>query len=174
MKKLVKVLAVTAVASCCAGAMAFAGCADEVSVKDGTYTGEYHYANPYNAEAPHYGVKVNVSVKDNKITDVVIDTSANYVVVTDSWANKEVWNNGIEALLDAYNGKTVTEIKKQTVAKAENGTPESQQVKDEETEEMVANPKFVAYDSDLLINGATQGSSRLLLAVQNAIENALK
>ena len=113
-------------------------------------SGEYHYANQWAPEAPHYGIKVNVVVKDGKIAAVGIANS-DYVSVTDSWENKDIWNSGISSLLGKYSGKTVEEILAGDVITDDNGQPNK------------------VSDSAYFITGATQGSGRLMLAVQNAL-----
>lgn len=149
MKKIFKTLAVCAVAgTLCAGVAAFTGCGD----KEETYFGQYHYTN-YGHE---YGIAVNVTVKGDDIIKVEKVTS-NYVEVTATWTEegKATWNNGLNALLAKYADKTVTEVKAAT------GTIKGQ-----------ANAEENAIsDNDLLITGATQGSVRLLKAVQDALNN---
>ena len=114
-------------------------------------SGEYHYANAWNATAPHYGIKVNVAVLGSTIVGLSIAES-DYVEVTDSWDDKDLWINGIDDLLAAYIGLNVADVLAEGVTVDDGGQP---------TE--VENP-------DLMITGATQGSGRLLLAVQNALE----
>ncbi len=123
-----------------------------------TYTGEYHYANAWGGN--DYGIKVNVTVNGDKIEKVEIAAS-DYVEVTDSWPDKATWNDGIAALLARYEGKTVSSVLAEEVKCGEDGTPLT-----------AATEGYVAYDSDYLITGATQGSGRLLLAVQDALKKA--
>lgn len=145
MKKAIIGLAVGAVAAL--GVVGFAACGSS----EQTVEGEYHYANAWDETAPDYGIKVKVTVKDNKITKVEI-VESDYVEVTDSWEDKATWNDNIDDLLAAYKGKTVDEVKKASVT-LEDSVPTA------------------VGDEDLLITGATQGSGRLILAVQDALEN---
>lgn len=147
MKKIFKTLAVCAVAgTLCAGVAAMAGCAEKTE----TFTGEYKYANAW-TPSKYYGVKVEVTVKGDKISEVKL-VDCDYTVVTSTWGDSGKWTNGIEGLLGQYVGKTVDEVKKIEVKKEANGQPSDKQ-------EL----------GGLLITGATQGSGRLLLAVQNAL-----
>ena len=114
-------------------------------------TGEYHYPNAWSPDAPHYGIKVNVAVKDGVIVSVT-EADSDYVSVTDSWESKDIWLNGIDELLAAYNGRTVEAVLAEEVVTSEGGQPDKVE------------------NADLMITGATQGSGRLLLAVQNALE----
>ena len=143
MKKAIIGLAVGAVAAL--GVVGFAACGSS----EQTVEGEYHYANSCDETAPDYGIKVKVTVKDNKITKVEI-VESDYVEVTDSWKDKAIWNDNIDDLLAAYKGKTVDEVKKASVT-LEDSVPTA------------------VGDEDLLITGATQGSGRLLKAVQDAL-----
>ena len=153
MKKLFKALAAVAIATAATVSIAaFAGCDSST-----TYEGEYKYENAW-AAGSYYGVKVSVTVKDDTIQKVTI-VDSDYTEVTESWSNREVWDNGIDSLLAAYEGKTVSEIKAITVVCSDSGEPVA-----------ATSDSFVSYDSDLIITGATVGSGRLLLAVQNALE----
>ena len=69
-----------------------------------------------------------------------------------NWLNKENW------LLQQYIGKSVSEVLAIQVFYDENGEPYSQ----------ADNPNLAS--SGLVLSGATQGSGRLLLAVQNALK----
>ena len=115
-------------------------------------SGEYKYENAW-VPGSYYGIAVNVVVKDGIVVTVSVADS-DYTEVTDSWDNKNIWLDGLDSLLAAYEGRTVSEILSATVVTAEGGQPES------------------VSDSSLMISGATQGSGRLLLAVQNALTNA--
>ena len=143
MTKLLAVLAVGAVAT--AGVVGLAACGEKGEV----VTGEYHYANAWDKTAPDYGIKVNVTVKGDEIVKVEIAES-DYVEVTDSWKDKALWNDGIDELLAAYEGLKVSDVEAVTVTK------------DGDVPSAVS-------DEDLMISGATQGSGRLLLAVQDAL-----
>lgn len=149
MKKLFKTLAVCAVAgTLCAGIAVFSGC----GAKEETYFGQYHYTN-YGHE---YGIAVNVTVKGDDIIKVE-KVASNYVEVSAGWTEegKTTWNNGINTLLAKYADKTVTEVKAATgtIDKIDSATANS------------------VSDNDLLITGATQGSVRVLKAVQDALNN---
>ena len=114
--------------------------------------GEYHYPNAWSPTAPHYGIKVKVTVIGNTIVSVSI-LDSDYVSVTDSWENKDLWINGVDELLAAYKGMTIADVMGEVVTTSEGGQPEKVE------------------NADLMITGATQGSGRLLLAVQNALTN---
>lgn len=126
------------------------GCAKSTT----TVTGEMHY-NDYGTE---YGVRVNVQVKDGVIKRVEIAKS-DYVIAStaDSGWDSSEWDKGLAALLASYNGKSVEEILGKEVAK--NG--EKPLVKGDEG--------FKNYGDEFIISGATLGSGRLLLAVQDAL-----
>ncbi len=130
---------------------AFAGCGGAKS-----YTGEYGYEN-YGVK---YGVKVQVQVKGDKITGVEI-LQSDYTAATpeDIWDGKPTWDEGLSALLKSFEGKTVEEIRAINVAVKDDGEPYT-------TDDGVQ----VNYGG-LVITGATMGSGRLLLAVQNALSN---
>lgn len=152
MKKIFKTLAVCAVAgTLMAGTMALAGCGD----KEETYFGQYHYTS-YGHE---YGIAVNVTVNGDKIKKVEKVTS-NYVEVSSpvsTWteANVTAWNNGVAGLLAKYEGKTVAAVKDATATIS--GVADAKENK--------------VSDSDLVLTGATQGSARILKAVQDALTN---
>lgn len=160
MKKLFKAFLLVAVVACCAVAVAFAGCGDKTTGT--TYEGEYHY-NSYNNE---YGFVVKVTVDGDKITKVENITGDKYVScsavnVDYGWtqANVDNWNNNLNALLKAYEGKTVAEIK---ALEVKCGTGDNVKVPADKEEQTWG-------DSSLCITDATQGSGRVLLAVQNAL-----
>ncbi len=113
-------------------------------------TGEYHYPNAWSPESPEYGIKVRVILGGDEILCVQIVNSG-YVEVSDGWGDKNLWIEGVEELLSKYKGKTVEEILAVEVGTNANGQPET------------------VSDSGLVITGATQGSGRLLKAVQNAL-----
>lgn len=156
MKKLFKTIALTVVcAALCVGIVALAGCGGGEKTYNGTYVGEYSYTY----SGTNYGIKVSVVVEDNVIQSVE-KLQSDYVDVTpvipDMWSQEDVanWNNNLSGLLASYEGKTVAEIKAIKVTVAESGEPTLD--KDE-------------YDG-LVISGATVGSGRVLLAVQNALK----
>ncbi|MGN0805165.1 MAG: FMN-binding protein [Candidatus Coproplasma sp.] len=119
-----------------------------------TVTGEMHY-NEYDTE---FGVKVNVKVKDGVIKKVTIAQS-DYVMASpdDSGWDSTEWDNNLNSLLSAYNGKRVEDILSKEVAKE----GEKPLVKGDEG--------FIDYGEEFIISGATLGSGRLMLAVQNAL-----
>ena len=116
-----------------------------------TFVGEYHYANPWAPTAPDYGIRVAVTVKGEDIVNVEV-LESDYTEVSDGWNNANLWNDGLEGLLAAYESKTVKEVLAAYVTAQADGQPN------------------VVSDADLMITGATQGSGRLLLAVQNALD----
>jgi hypothetical protein len=129
-----------------------------------TYTvaeGAYHYANPWGGA--DYGVNVRVILEGQTIKKVVI-VPGDYTVVTSSWANKSIWENGVSGLLESYEGKTVAEVNAVTV------TTDAETVGSADTyfSSTKGQPTAVS-DSNYVITGSTQGSGRLLLAVQNAL-----
>ncbi len=157
MKKLVKVLSLLALSIVvCLGVVAFAACSGEDAK---TYKGEYSYKSYGHT----YGMVVNVSVADGKITKVEDITGNTYVSVStppegnEDWTDASVknWKDNLPKLLKKYEGKTVEEVKALTAT-----------IKgvEEATENKVS-------DSNLVITDATQGSARLLLAVQNALKD---
>ncbi len=160
MKKLFKAFLLVAVVACCAVAVAFAGCGDKTTGT--TYEGDYHYSQTHGVNTTVYGIKVKVTVDGDKITKVE-KVASDYVEVTTSttvpgrWEQAQIdnWNNNLGALLKAYEGKTVAEIKALEV-KCTDSVPDKK-----------ADQSWG--DSALCISDATQGSGRVLLAVQNAL-----
>ena len=118
------------------------------------YEGEYHYPNAWSPSSPEYGIRVRVVVKGDYINKVVVLNSG-YTEVSDSkYYDKNIWLNGLDSLLDAYAGRKVKDVMAVSVdvnSTASMGQP------------------YTVSDSSLMITGATQGSGRLLLAVQNAL-----
>ena len=144
MRKLFKTLMLSALVCGCAVIGALAGCAK-------MYEGKYEYTQ----YGTNYGVKVQVRVDENKVIKSVRIVGSDYVDVS-----VDNWKNNIKPLLQAYEGRTVSEILAMQVAVSEAGAPLS------------ANAEgFNAYDSALIISGATMGSGRVLLAVQDAVKN---
>lgn len=154
MRKLFKAIMLSALVSGCVCATAFAGCAK-------MYEGKYEYTQ----YGTNYGVKVQVRVDENKVVKSVRIVGSDYVDVSpasgDNWTQEKVdnWKDNVKPLLQAYEGKTVSEILSMEVAVSEAGAPLSQNAEG-----------FKAYDSELIISGATLGSGRLLLAVQDAVK----
>ena len=116
------------------------------------YTGEYHYANAWDSSAPDYGIRVAVKVKGGYILSVEV-LDSDYVEVSEGWENANLWNDGLSNLLSKYAGKTVQEVLAVEVTTSES-TP--------------GQPEDIS-DQQYVIAGATQGSGRLMLAVQNAL-----
>lgn len=173
MKKIFKglAIAVAATATCAGVALATTGCS---AGKNGTYYGEYHYVNYGHT----YGMIVEVNVENNiitKITDITntdnsyakeIQKDTEWVVVSPAnpsidWSEDDVkkWNTYENWLLQQYVGWSVTDILDITVYYGSNGQP--YETKGGYNAELL--------QSSLLISGATQGSGRLMLAVQDAL-----
>lgn len=157
MKKLGKFLVV--------GAVAAVACAALVGCGAQTYSGEYKYANPWNASGDGYGVTVSVEVSDGKITKVTCTDPEGYHNITATWtegANPgDLGHDKAAAGLDAYLnehiiGKTVSEIKAINVGKAENGVP---------------NTGTESGQGAYVYTGATQTSGRIILAIQAALKD---
>lgn len=134
----------------------------------GTATGEYHYANPWGGK--DYGVKVEISVEDDIIQSVKI-VDHDWVQVTDSWTGKDAYLSKEATILGWYKGLDVDDVAALDVAVDEKGQPETQKDGDK------ANPDFnecVIGETNLIESQATQSCARIILAVQNAIENLEK
>ncbi len=132
--------------------VAFAACASEQKV-----TGEVHY-NSYGTE---YGVKVDVTVKGDIITEVKLYTDAESGYVRTSKDNPDHGWTSFQKTEDAYAdyiknnfvGKTVAEVNAYVAeAKAEGQT-------------VTTGPK---------IEGATQSSARIIVAVKDALSKLAK
>ena len=150
MKKIFKALSILAASTAlCAGVAMATGC----SGYNGKYEGEYSYVSWGHT----YGMSVEVTVENNIITKVV-DTTAvkhsDWVVVSNPPTPESPWNEEAR-LLQKYEGLSVTEVIEKKVYIQDNGVPY----------EAAKNPDM----SDVMITGATQGSGRLLLAVQRAL-----
>jgi hypothetical protein len=157
MKKTVKVLAGVACLAAISGAsLGLTACGDT----DKIYMGEYQYTE----YGTNYGVKVAVEVKSNKIENVYIIES-DYVQASTfysgTWtqASHDNYYTNRQKLLDNYKGLSVDTVKGYTVAVNEK-TPLTSDSAD-----------FNEYNKDLILTGATQSSGRLLLAVQNALND---
>ena len=124
--------------------------------------GEYHYANAWDKTAPDYGIKVQVVTKDGIICGVKM-ISSDYADYTSSWNKKSLWLNGLDGLLETYKGRSVSEVLGITVLTDDGGQP-----KDSIGQ---GTPEGQTAFGGLVVTGATQGSGRLLLAVQNALKN---
>ena len=119
-----------------------------------TYTGEYTYPNAYNAAGDWYGAKVDVTVKEGKITKVKLyttDEAAGLVRTSPSWANFQQTEDAYAAFLEKFVGKTVGEIRAVTVTVKANGEPNK------------------VSGTDFTMTGATQSAGRIILAIQNAL-----
>lgn len=154
MKKSVKALtAVIASAVCALGIAALSGCAQKQ-----TLTGEMSYTR----WGVNYGIKVNVEVqtdsKGDRISKVTVaDSDLVSASESDGW-DKTVWDNKLNNLLLAYRGEYVADVLAKEVAT-------------DGEEPLAADAEgFVNYGDDFIISGATIGSGRLLLAVQNALK----
>ena len=133
---------------------ALGGGTPSIDMPSGTYEGEYHY----NSWGTEYGVKVSVAVDKGIVTSVTI-LESDYTNVTspDKWSEEGVvnYNQNLGTLLSAYNGMTVQQVLALDVETESGGAP-----------------NVDSYPSGApVITGATQSSGRLLLAVQNALEN---
>ncbi len=152
--KVLKAVAVMLTAAACGATCAsLAGCAKTQSV-----SGEMHYAQ----WGTDYGIKVNIEVQSDKKGDrirKVTVADSDYVEASEARGNwdPKVWYDSRQTLLNAYRGKYVADILALEVV-TNQGIPV---VKEDDG--------FVNYGDNLIITGATLGSGRLLLAVQNAL-----
>ncbi len=119
------------------------------------YDGEYKHENAY-ASGSYYGIKVRVAVKGGTVKAVGILPS-DYTEATESWSGKAGWDKNVQGLLNSYIGKSVSKITAVEVSCSSSGEPLS-------TEK-----GGLPADSGYVLAGATVGSGRLLLAVQNAL-----
>ena len=159
-KKAIIALSVCAVAAL--GAAGLAACGDneeETTAVSGTAQGEYFYEN----YGTTYGVKVSITVEDGVITSVT-RVNSDYVEATTGYdgAWETAYNDGIDELLETYVGKTVEYVLSIEVATSDSGEPLAQ-----------SSDGFVSYgdENEFLIADATQSAGRLLLAVQDALNN---
>lgn len=157
MKKSVRIIAAAALSAACAlGVASLAGCAQKQTV-----TGEMSYEK-YNTE---YGIRVNVEVqtdsKGDRIRKVTVAES-DYVEASDDMGDwkKSVWENGLDKLLLSYRGEYVADILAKEVLTAADGEPLTTQ-----------SNGFVSYGEEFITTGATLGSGRLMLAVQDALKD---
>ena len=163
MTKLLAVLAVGAVAT--AGVVGLAACGEKGI--SGSAKGEYSYESYGHT----YGIKVEVTVENGKITKVE-RLEHDWVEATDTvmgdWDGGANYNKEINNELKKFNGLSVDDVLDLEVAVTEEGAPETQKTNGE------ANPNFkplVIGDTNLVLAGSTQSSGRLVLAVQDALEN---
>ena len=159
MKKALIGLALGAVAAL--GVVGFAACD---SVITGEAEGEYHYANPWDSKSPDYGVKVKVVVEEDIIQSVTI-VESDYVQASATWTDRDNYLAQEAELLSRYKGVDVDDVMKIKVGVSTD--PKGQPITQDE-DGFVA---LKAGKTDLLLGDATQSSARIVLAVQNAIEN---
>ncbi len=116
-----------------------------------TYTGECHYANKYAADAPDYGVKVDVAVSGGVIKSVKLytDDETGWVRTTTSWDGHDDAEAAYTAFLNKFVGMTVEEVN----AIVATATADGQSVTTE----------------GWTIAGATQSAARIIVAIQNAL-----
>ena len=157
MKKALICLALGAVAAL--GVVGFAACD---SVITGEAEGEYHYANPWGGN--DYGVKVKVVVEEDIIQSVTI-VESDYVQASATWTDRDNYLAQEAELLSRYKGLDVDDVMKIKVGISTD--PQGQPLTQDE-DGFVA---LKAGKTDLLLGDATQSSARIVLAVQNAIEN---
>ena len=133
--------------------MVFAVCSLTACGEEVTYTGEYKYENAW-APGNYYGVQVEVTVKGNKVKSVVVtsENTDSYTNLSASWADKALWEEGEEAFLASFAGMKVADVLALEVVCQPNGQPTT-----------VSGMDYVT--------GATQSSGRVILAVQNALDN---
>ena len=157
-KKLLRIAAAACLSGAlCAGGFALSGCAWTTDM----VSGEYHYANVWAPEAPHYGVKVNVEVQTDKKGDrirKVTIADSDYVQLSAEneeagWTddNRQVYLDGEQELLNAYRGMYVADVLAMKASTSSTGEPSA------------------VSDDSVVISGATQSSGRILLAVQDAL-----
>ena len=164
MKKIFKGLSILVASTALCGGIAMATACD--SGYNGTYTGEYKYEN----HGHTYGMKVEVTVENNIITKVKDISPEDWVVVSDAmpeygWSADSVknWNDNEAWLLQQYEGWSVSDVLAVKVYVKTTGEP--YEIKN--ANNVATNAQLEA--SKLLVGGATQGSGRLMLAVQDAL-----
>lgn len=157
-KRVLKALVCAALgASVCAACSGLCGC-----FKTTDAVGEMNYVQ----WGTNYGIKVNVQVQTDKkgkrIREVTV-LKSDYVSA--SPANEEngwdpvVWDENLQTLLNAYRGMYVDDVLALEVVTNSYGAPL-----------VKSDAGFENYGDDLIITGATLGSGRLLIAVQNALK----
>lgn len=189
MKKVFKGMAILAATAAIGTGVAFAsGCGGS----DGTYYGEYHYMG---AHGSVYGIVVEVTVENNIITKVKnltnsdndyaksVQNGESWTFVSpampnygwpqdavDNWTSHESW------LMQQYEGRSVADVLDLKVytdygykSDGNGGWVQDYGTMGEPCKvEGGYNSELEA--SGLLISGATQGSGRVLLAVQDALK----
>lgn len=183
MKKIFKALAISVASlAMVAGIATATACSGGYN---GTYTGSYHYTNGHGAT---YGMVVEVTVENNIITKVKditnteatkgIQNNETWTVVSPAgnwgWGKdeNENWVNNASWLLQQYEGKSAAEILDIKVFYDSGFVKEGEAwVRDPSLpgEPYKVDKNVQLNESGLLISGATQGSGRLLLAVQDAL-----
>ncbi len=167
MKKSKKKSVVAKVAVCLAAAAMTIAVAFTAGCSIAEYEGEYSYPNQWAPTAPYYGIKVNVKVQTDKKGDRIREVKivdSDYVSVTETWEDKQVWLDGVDELVTKYRGRYLADVLCETVETDANGQPETRDNQ----------PGQAQTFGGLIVTGATQGSGRLLLAVQDALEKAAK
>lgn len=149
MKKITKFAAAGCLAACAA---LCGGCANTT-----TYSGETSYVE----YGTNYGIKVNVEVQGDRISKVTV-VDSDYVSASPSGWNSDPWFNNLSTLLAAYRGKTVEEILAKKVAAYAATEGQAPYAKDD--------AEFTDFGGEFIITGATLGSARLMLAVQDALQ----
>ena len=144
MKKLLTVLLVVVLAFSCLFALTACGSEEK--------EGHYMYENGWTAGA-FYGAKVKVTVSGDKIkkVELVDDETTGWSSVSAGWADKDIWLNGLDEFLASFKGEKIEDVKKIKVECATSGQPNA-----------VSGFEYVT--------GATQGSGRVILAVQDAMQ----
>lgn len=192
MKKVFKGLSIlVASTALCAGIATASACSGGYN---GTYYGEYHYQSAHGV----YGVVVEVSVNNNVITKVknITNTENEYAVSvqkdaegnaqkwtyissanpTYGWSDVKVanWNDNESWLLQQYEGKAVADILDLAVytkyAYKSDGNGNMVPDIDNPGEPYEKDHNAELLSSGLIITDATQGSGRVLIAVQNALK----
>lgn len=188
MKKMFKALSVLAATAAVGTGVAFAaGCNTGLN---GTYQGEYHYMG---AHGSVYGMVVEVTVENNIITKVTnltnsdnayakqVQGDAKWTVVSSAmpnygWTDEAVanWKNHESWLLQQYEGRSVADVLdiKVYTDYGYKSDGNGGWIQDYGT---MGEPCKVDFnkaleESGLLISGATQGSGRAALAIQNALK----
>ncbi|MDE7454880.1 MAG: hypothetical protein K2M64_03530 [Clostridia bacterium] len=167
-----------------------------VSCAGKTYEGEYKYENPY-APGNYYGAKVKVTVQGNVITNVVLlpDSESGLTNLSPNWTTdgynydfnaaeaahdtegKTNWRKYGQAMVDSFVGLTVDEVLGIKVYVNLNGEPYTASDYSIETIKYLPEQLAVVMNGYTVGDGvtlgkgagATQSSSRVILAVQDAL-----
>lgn len=180
MKKIFKVLSILAATTALTAGIATATACS--AGYNGVYEGEYSYNNAYGGT---YGMRVEVTVENNIITKVRDITNTDLAKQGDKewtvcspsginpyWDDSSVknWKDNKAWLLQQYEGKSVAEILDLKVYTAYGYSQVDGKWVEDDTK--MGQPYGVDKNngfSEYLISNSTQGSGRLLLAVQNAL-----